>query len=49
MRPEIEEDIKNILCDMLKDIIVHKIDDENMIFEIDYDRYVMQIKRLLES
>jgi hypothetical protein len=34
---------------MLQDIKIHKIDDENMIFEIDYDKYVLRFKQLLES
>jgi hypothetical protein len=49
MQPEIENQIKDILCQMLQEIKVHKIDDDNMIFEIDYDKYVLEFKQLLES
>ena len=49
MQPEIENGIKDILCNMLKEIVVHKLDDDNMIFEINYDKYVEEIKTLLES
>lgn len=49
MQPEMENKIKNVLCEMLQDITIHKIDDDNMIFEIDYDKYVLRFKQLLES
>lgn len=49
MQPEIENKIKDVLCEMLQDIKIHKIDDDNMIFEIDYDKYVLRFKQLLES
>jgi hypothetical protein len=49
MQPEIENKIKDVLCEMLQDITIHKIDDDNMIFEIDYDKYVLRFKKLLES
>lgn len=49
MQPEMENKIKDVLCEMLQDIKIHKIDDDNMIFEIDYDKYVLMFKQLLES
>lgn len=49
MQPEIEEKIRDVLCEVLQDIKIHKIDDQNMIFEIDYDKYVLRFKQLLES
>lgn len=49
MQPEMENKIKIVLCEMLQDITIHKIDDDNMIFEIDYDKYVLRFKQLLES
>lgn len=39
----IEEKIRNILFEIGKDIKIHKISSENMIIEIDYDKYVNQI------
>ena len=49
MQTEMEEKIRDILCEVLQDIKIHKIDDQNMIFEIDYDKYVLRFKQLLES
>lgn len=49
MRPDIEEGIKEVLCLMMQEVIVHKIDENNMIFEIDYDKFVREIKKLLQS
>jgi hemerythrin len=49
MQAEMENKIKDVLCEMLQDIKIHKIDDDNMIFEIDYDKYVLRFKQLLES
>ena len=49
MQTEMEEKIRDILCEVLQDIKIHKIDDQNMIFEIDYDKYVLRFKKLLES
>lgn len=39
----LEKEIKNILFQIGKDIIIHKIDPQNSIIEIDYDKYVDQI------
>lgn len=39
----LEKEIKNILFQIGKDIIIHKIDSQNSIIEIDYDKYVDQI------
>lgn len=49
MRPDIEEGIKEVLCLMMQEVIVHKLDEDNMIFEINYDKFVKEIKKLLES
>lgn len=35
--------IKNVLFEIGKDIKIHKIDDKNIILEIDYDKYADQI------
>lgn len=44
-----ENDIREILFDLGKNIILHKIDNDNFIFEIDYERYVDKIMQLVES
>ncbi len=34
---------------MSKEFKIHRIDSDNMILEIDYDKYVSQIMQILES
>ena len=43
----LEEQIKNILFQIGKDIKIHKITDENIILDINYDKYVKQLLELL--
>lgn len=45
----LEDQIREVLFEMGKDIKIHKIDSENMILEIDYDKSVAQIMQLLQS
>jgi len=45
----IEEKIRNILFQIGKDIKIHKISYENMIIEIDYDKYVNEIINIFNS
>jgi hypothetical protein len=45
----IEEDIKNVLFQIGKDIKIHKIDSQNSIIEIDYDKYVNAIIDLINK
>jgi len=44
----INEEIKNILFQIGQDIKIHRIDQINMIIEIDYDKYVNQIIELFD-
>jgi hypothetical protein len=44
----INEEIKNILFQIGQDIKIHRIDQINMIIEIDYDKYVQQIIELFD-
>jgi hypothetical protein len=39
----LEEEIKSVLFQIGKDIKIHKIDSQNLIIEIDYDKYVNAI------
>lgn len=41
--------IKDILFQMSKEIKVHKIDSNNLIFEIDYEGYAKKIINLFEQ
>ena len=44
-----EEQIKKILFELGTSIKIHKIDNENSVLEIDYDKYVKKLMQLLES
>lgn len=46
---DIREQIKQMLFELGQEIKIHKIDQENMILEIDYDKTVDKIMQLLES
>ena len=43
---DLEKEIHNILFNIGKDVRIHKIDDDNMIIEIDYETYTAQILRV---
>ena len=43
----LENEIKNILFEIGKDIKVHKLIDNNLIIEIDYDKYTVAIMELM--
>lgn len=45
----LENDIKNILFSIGKDIKVHRIDEDNTILEIDYDKYTIEIMELFKK
>lgn len=46
---DIEKEIKSILFRMGQDVKIHKLDDENMILEIDYERYTADILRVFKT
>ena len=43
---DLEKEIHDILFKIGKDVKIHKIDNDNMIIEIDYQTYTAQILRL---
>jgi hypothetical protein len=45
----IENDIKEILFEIGKEIKVHRLQDGHLIIEIDYDRYTNQILELFNK
>lgn len=45
----LENDIKNILFDIGKDVKIHKLIDGNLIIEIDYDKYAIKIMQLFNK
>lgn len=44
-----EDELKDILFRIGQEIKVHRLDNDNLIIEIDYDRYVKQILGIFES
>jgi hypothetical protein len=45
---DLEQNIKSILFEIGKDIKIHKLIDGNLIIDIDYDKYVQQILKIIE-
>lgn len=45
----LEDQIKEVLFKLGKEIKIHTIDSKNMILEINYDKAVSDIMKLLES
>lgn len=43
---DIEKEIKRVLFEMGKDIKIHKIDADNSVLEIDYDKYVIDLMKV---
>jgi len=43
----LENEIKDILFEIGKDIKIHKLIDGNLIVEIDYDKYTVAIMELM--
>lgn len=46
---DIEEQIRKILFELGKDIKLHKIDNDNMVIEIDYDKYLLMLKDIIRQ
>lgn len=44
----LDEQIRNILFQIGKEIKIHKITDENIILDINYDKYVKEILDLIK-
>lgn len=45
----LENEIRDILFDLGKSIIIHKIDRDNSVIEIDYDKYVAKLALLISQ
>ena len=43
----LESQIRSILFEIGRDIKIHRIDDNNTIIEIDYDKYTEKLKSIL--
>lgn len=45
----VEDKIKNILFKIGKEIKIHTIDKDNMVIEIDYDKYAKEIVDIIQE
>jgi len=45
----LENDIKDILFKIGQEVIIHKIDSDNTILEIDYDKFTVEIMELFKN
>jgi hypothetical protein len=46
---DLEKEINNILFEMVKEIKLHKVDNENTVIEVDYNEYTIQLLRLFKN
>lgn len=44
----IEDEIRNILFEIGKDVKIHKLIDGNLIIDIDYEKYVQEILKVIK-
>lgn len=45
----LDDKIRSILFDIGKDIKIHTIDKNNMVIEIDYEKYVLAIRQIIQE
>jgi hypothetical protein len=48
-RMSLEQGIRDIIFDIGRDIKIHKFTEDNLIIEIDYEKYTKQILDLIEN
>jgi hemerythrin len=46
---DLEEEINNILFEMVKEIKLHRVDNENTVIEVDYNKYTVHLLRLFKN
>jgi hypothetical protein len=46
---DLEKEIKDILFNIGKEIQIHKLVDGNLIIEIDYDKYTIEMMELMKK
>ncbi len=46
---DLEKEIKDVLFNIGKEIQIHKLIDGNLIIEIDYDKYTIEIMELMKK
>lgn len=45
----LENEIKNILFEIGKEVKIHSLQDGNLILEIDYDKYTVELMELFKK
>lgn len=45
----LDDEIRRVLFEIGKDIKIHRIDKDNTIIEIDYEKYLEKLKSILEG
>jgi hypothetical protein len=43
---DLQKEIDDILFEMVKEIKLHKVDNDNTLIEVDYEKYTIQLMRL---
>jgi hypothetical protein len=43
---DLEKEINDILFSMVKEIKLHRVDNENTVIEVDYNEYTIQLLKL---
>lgn len=43
----LDDEIRDVLFRIGKELILHKLDNDNFIVEIDYEKYVLELKSIL--
>jgi hypothetical protein len=46
---DLEKEINNILFEMVKEIKLHRVDNENTVIEVDYKEYTIRLLRLFKN
>jgi hypothetical protein len=46
---DLEKEINNILFNLGKEIKIHRVDQENTLIEIEYEKYTIEIMRVFMS
>lgn len=46
---DLEKEIKEALLKVVQDVKIHKIDSDNMVLEIDYEKHTAEILRLFRD
>jgi hypothetical protein len=43
---DLQKEIDSVLFEMVKEIKLHRVDNDNTVIEVDYEKYTIQLMRL---